>query len=62
MPPYKIILNERKSEASTARESRESVDAVKNKLRWDDLDKMCARAVKEEGERFVSPVFFLNVS
>jgi hypothetical protein len=29
------------------------------KINWtrDDLDKMCARAVKEECERFVSPLF-----
>ena len=35
---------------------------LKINLERDDLDKMCARAVKEEGERFVSPLFFLNVS
>jgi len=29
---YKIIVKEIKSETSTARESRESIDAVKNKL------------------------------
>jgi len=31
-PHYKIIVKEIKSETSTARESRESIDAVKNKL------------------------------
>ena len=35
---------------------------LKINLERDDLDKMCARAVKEEGERFVSPLFFLNLS
>jgi len=35
---------------------------LKINLDRDDLDKMCARAVKEEGERFVSPLFLLNVS
>ncbi|WP_242717751.1 hypothetical protein [Microcoleus vaginatus] len=35
---------------------------LKINLDQDDLDKMCARAVKEKGERFVSPLFFLNVS
>jgi hypothetical protein len=35
---------------------------LKINLERDDLDKMCARAVKEEGEIFVSPLFFLNVS
>ena len=35
---------------------------LKINLDRDDLDKMCARAVKEEGEIFVSPLFFLNVS
>jgi hypothetical protein len=31
---------------------------LKINLDRDDLDKMCARAVKEEGERFVSLLFF----
>ena len=35
---------------------------LKINLDRDDLDKMCACAVNEEGERFVSPLFFLNVS
>ena len=35
---------------------------LKINLDRDDLDKMCACAVKEEGKRFVSPLFFLNVS
>ena len=30
---------------------------LKINLDRDDLDTMCARAVKEEGERFVSPLF-----
>ena len=30
---------------------------LKINLDRDDLDKMCARAAKEEGERFVSPFF-----
>ena len=35
---------------------------LKINLDRDDLDKMWARTVKEEGERFVSPLFFYNLS
>lgn len=35
---------------------------LKINLDRDDLDKMCAHAVKEEGEKFVSPLFLLNMS